>query len=158
MTPKRFSKAPILDPLVQVRRINQTWLVRGGLDVSTERYLEHLGKVDPKRLTRSCRIALNVLHSVMEVQDPKVLFYPGVFLLATAEEVELFLAEHPYTRGAIALARCRYAEDGSVEPVDEVVNAQDKLGRVANTLVKAIHQVCPEDMELPPLVEAREER
>jgi len=148
MIPKRFSQAAVVDPLAQVRRINKTWLVRGGLDEHAESYLVHLGESDPERLQLSCRMALGVLHSVMEVQDPKVLFYPGLFLLANESEVASFLDSHPYTRSAVLLARCQLAGlDASDLEVD--VAPGDKLERVAATLVKTVYRVCPEGWKKP---------
>jgi len=86
------------DPVESVRRINRRWIVRGGLRKSAADYLVDLEQSDPPRLARSCRLALDLAHSMGAHHDPKPWFYGGLFALARASEAERHLGNHPLTR------------------------------------------------------------
>lgn len=88
-------KEPSVSPdLAAVRRINERWIVRGLLRENTRNYLDHLAVRDPERLLKSCEIAMKLIHSRDKLEDPKALFYAGLFSLATRAEAELYLAKH----------------------------------------------------------------
>jgi hypothetical protein len=79
------------------RRINERWIVHGDLRDNARDYLRHLERTDPARLERSCAIALRLVHGRRRQEDPKPLFYAGMFGLATAEEAAEYLAGHQLT-------------------------------------------------------------
>ncbi len=76
------------------RRINDRWIVRGRLRDSANAYLKYLEATDPERLRRSCELAMEMVHMHEAGQDPKPLFYAGLFGLATPEEARCFLHSH----------------------------------------------------------------
>lgn len=87
-------------------RVNRTWLVRGGLDITTDTWLVHLEQTDPARLLASCEIARALSRGPDHTHDPKPWFYAGLFSLATAAEAREYLATHHFTAAAIpALAQ-----------------------------------------------------
>ncbi|KAB2640674.1 MAG: hypothetical protein DVB25_03635 [Verrucomicrobia bacterium] len=88
------------------RRVNRTWLVRGGLEIATEAWLAHLEQTDSARLLASCEIARTLSRGPDRTHDPKPWFYAGLFSLATAAEAHHYLATHHFTAAAIpALAQ-----------------------------------------------------
>ncbi len=89
-----FSSSDAAEAVATVRRINQTWIVRGRLRDTAAGYLRHLESKDPDRLQRSCELALEMVHSREPGQDPKPQFYAGIFGLATPEEARCFLHSH----------------------------------------------------------------
>ena len=88
------------------RRVNNGWLVRGGLDATTDAWLTHLEQSDPGRLLASCEIARALCRGGDHTIDPKPWFYAGLFSLATFREARRFLSAHRFTASAIpALAQ-----------------------------------------------------
>jgi hypothetical protein len=89
--------------LAKVQRVNQSWIVHGRLRENAAAWLEHLRLEDPRRLEKSCWLALFLTRYKKSVlRDPKPLFYAGLFAFATTGEIETYLADHPLTR-AISL-------------------------------------------------------
>src|SRR5690606_22445529 len=64
-------------------------------------YLDHLERNDPRRLDRSCEIAMELVHQRQRVKDPKPLFYAGLFSLARHGEIDRYLGEHAFTRAVL---------------------------------------------------------
>ena len=88
------------------RRVNSGWLVRGGLDATTDAWLDLLEQTDPTRLLASCEIARALCRGPDHTIDPKPWFYAGLFSLATYQEARRFLTAHRFTAAAIpALAQ-----------------------------------------------------
>jgi len=91
--------------LEKVRRVNQSWIVRGRLKETAAAWIDHLRRSDPARLEKSCWLALFLTRYRKNVlRDPKPLFYAGLFAFATREEIRERLAPHPMTR-AVCLLR-----------------------------------------------------
>lgn len=80
-----------------VERVNDRWIVHQGLNDSTRAYLEHLAKCDPARLEQVCHLAWKLVGMGKPGEDPKPLFYGGLFSLCTPEEEERYLANHLFT-------------------------------------------------------------
>ncbi len=95
-----------------VRRINDRWIVRGQLRSHANDYLVHLEECDPERLLNSCQLALELVRNRVPGEDPKPLFYAGIFAFATEPEVDQHLAEHLFTR-----AICRLLHGQPERPV-----------------------------------------
>ncbi|MEI7956735.1 MAG: hypothetical protein WCJ66_16340 [Verrucomicrobiota bacterium] len=94
------------NPPAWARRVNRTWLVRGGLDVTADAWLSHLEQTDPARLLASCEIARTLSRGPDHTHDPKPWFYAGLFSLASAAEARQYLTTHRFTAAAIpALAQ-----------------------------------------------------
>lgn len=88
------------------KRVNGAWLVRGGLDATTDAWLAHLEQSDPARFLASCEIARALSRGPDHTHDPKPWFYAGLFSLATADEARHYLSAHHFTAAAIpALAQ-----------------------------------------------------
>lgn len=88
-----------LTPVEQARRINRTWLVRGGLADSTAQYLDMLAGKNPELLEKLCAEAIAAARQASaEHRDPKPDFYAALFSRATEEERDRFLANHRWTR------------------------------------------------------------
>ncbi|MEI7909932.1 MAG: hypothetical protein WCK77_09880 [Verrucomicrobiota bacterium] len=83
------------------RRVNGAWLVRGGLNATTEAWLSHLERTDGPRLQASCEIARALSRGPDHIHDPKPWFYAGLFSLATADEARHYLTTHHFTAAAI---------------------------------------------------------
>lgn len=81
-------------------RLNARWIVHHGLDKRAKAYMDHLARVDPARLERSCRLAYRLARQAAP-EDPKPWFYAGLFSLATVEEAKEFLTNHWFTVSAI---------------------------------------------------------
>lgn len=89
------------DPVFWARRLNGTWLVRGGLDGDAAAYMDHLAARDPARLRESCLRARKLVEGLGPAEDPKPWFYGGLFSLATAAEAGRFAARHPFVSSVI---------------------------------------------------------
>jgi hypothetical protein len=83
------------------RRVNRTWIVRHQLADHAEAWLDHLALLDDGRLARSCDAARAMCGLRQPLDDPKPWFYAGLFSLATVEEAQTFLANHPITRACL---------------------------------------------------------
>lgn len=101
MTAPQFSEKDS-KAIAAVRRINDTWIVRGRLRESTNSFLQHLEETDPHRLIRSCVLALEMVHHREPGQDPKPVFYAGIFGLATPAEARRYLSGHCLTHSVWA--------------------------------------------------------
>ena len=86
-----------------VRRINDRWIVRGQLKSHAGGYLLQLERLDPERLAKSCQLALELVRNRVPGEDPKPLFYAGLFALATRDVVNEHLGEHLFTRAICLL-------------------------------------------------------
>lgn len=94
------------NPVAWAKRVNRGWLVRGGLNDSTDAWLTHLELTDPARLLASCDIARALSRGPDRTVDPKPWFYAGLFSLASPEEARHYLSNHRFTAAAIpALAQ-----------------------------------------------------
>ena len=107
-----MSTAPELSPLSaegeadleKVRRVNQSWIVRGQLKETATAWIDHLRLTDPARLEKSCWLALFLTRYRKNVlRDPKPLFYAGLFAFATRKEIGARLEPHPMTRAICLL-------------------------------------------------------
>lgn len=81
-----------------IRKVNDRWLVHSNLNGDTATYLDHLGATDPARLAATCRIVNLLMAGMDPMEDPKPVFYGGVFSLATTEEVARHLHDHLFTK------------------------------------------------------------
>jgi len=89
---------PGTDFTTQARRINRTWIVRGGLAETTARYLDALEIRDPESLGIVCELAVCAAKKAShEMRDPKPDFYASLFSRATAEDREHYLRGHAWT-------------------------------------------------------------
>ncbi len=79
------------------QRVNDRWIVHQGLNDSARAYMESLAGCDPARLERVCRLAWKLVGMGKPGEDPKPLFYGGLFSLCTPEEEERYLANHLFT-------------------------------------------------------------
>jgi len=114
-----------------VRRINDRWIVRGQLKDHANDYLAHLDRSDPERLARSCQLALELVRNRVPGEDPKPLFYAGLFAFATEPEVDHHLAEHLFTR-----AICRLLHGQPERPV--YLALPDSVRALADSIAKKI--------------------
>jgi hypothetical protein len=88
-----------IDPVSQARRINRTWIVRGGLAENTARYLDDLESRDPALERAVCELAIAAASlASREQRDPKPDFYASIFSRSTEEEREKYLQDHSWTR------------------------------------------------------------
>lgn len=94
-----------IDHVEWARRVNGRWIVHHGLNHSLSAYLDHLAKIDPERMARSCRLAHRLVHSIGPTEDPKPWFYGGMFSLATEAEARKYLAGHPLIASAVPCLR-----------------------------------------------------
>jgi hypothetical protein len=100
--------APLSDEgeadLMKVRRVNQSWIVRGQLKETATAWIDHLRRTDPSRLEKSSWLALFLtLYRKDLLRDPKPLFYAGLFAFATRKEIATRLELHPMTRAICLL-------------------------------------------------------
>ena len=100
--------APLSDEgeadLAKVRRVNQSWIVRGQLKETATAWIDHLRLTDPTRLEKSCWLALFLTRYRKDLlRDPKPLFYAGLFAFATRKEIGARLEHHPMTRAICLL-------------------------------------------------------
>ncbi len=92
--------APLSDEgeadLAKVRRVNQSWIVRGQLKETATAWIDHLRLTDPTRLEKSCWLALFLTRCRKNVlRDPKQLLYASLFAFATRTEIGTFLEHNP---------------------------------------------------------------
>lgn len=90
-----------LPPIEWAKRVNSSWLVRGGLNDDAESWLRHLETNDPGRLLASCEAARAMCAIRPHLSDPKPWFYAGLFSRATAQEARRFVDAHRITKAAI---------------------------------------------------------
>jgi hypothetical protein len=87
------------EPIAYARRINRTWIVRGGLRENTVRYLDSLEARDPDLLRDVCQRAVDAAQRAShEQRDPKPDFYAALFSRTTEDERAEFLRDHQWTR------------------------------------------------------------
>lgn len=85
--------------ITKARRINQSWIVRGQLRETAERYLDLLEDERPQDLAEVCALAVAAARKASrEQRDPKPDFYASIFSRATPEERANFLQNHLWTR------------------------------------------------------------
>ena len=129
---KRLATMP---PIDWARRVNHSWLVRGGLDGHAEAWLRHLAQAHDGRLLASC-IAARAMCSIRTLlEDPKPWFYAGLFHLATADEARALLTSHPLTMAALPAMHgdgqvCRWLEESSPELRELVARLRAGLARL----------------------------
>lgn len=100
----------------KARRINRTWITRGGLAANTEAYLEHLEDTRPEDLDAVCEEAVRAARQAsQECRDPKPAFYASVFSKATRAERNEFLKDHFFTRLLSAELQLRAREEAQGE-------------------------------------------
>ena len=93
------SQRSAVDAIACAKRINRTWITKGGLAESTEKYFCHLEEVRPNDLEAVCREAVQAAKNASnEHKDPKPAFYASIFSRATREERNDFLKNHFFTR------------------------------------------------------------
>lgn len=119
--------------LAKVLRVNQSWIVRGQLKENATAWIEHLERIDPQRLEKSCWLALFLTrYKKSVIRDPKPLFYAGLFAFASPEEIRAFLPEHPMTHAIALLLRHdstgRDALNESARPMADAIAAE--IGRL----------------------------
>jgi hypothetical protein len=114
-----------LPPVDWVTRVNRAWLVRGGLNVAAEKWLNHLRASDPKRLEASCVAAREMCGMRDPLADPKPWFYAGLFSLAAPDEVGRFIPGYRITKAAVP----------SMEHDDEVLLWLDRVGDETRDLI-----------------------
>jgi hypothetical protein len=90
-----------MPPIEWAKRVNGTWLVRGGLNTAAAAWLEHLETHDPGRLLACCEAARAMCELRPRLSDPKPWFYAGLFSRATEQEAQRFVAGHRITKAAI---------------------------------------------------------
>ena len=90
-----------LPPIEWVKRVNDTWLVRDGLDAAANKWLAHLQDTDARRLAAACAAARAMCDLRDRLADPKPWFYAGLFSVATAEEIRSFIPGHQVTQAAV---------------------------------------------------------
>jgi hypothetical protein len=119
-------------------RVNGRWIVHHGLDQRARAYMNHLAKVDPERLERSCQFAHQLARQAAH-EDPKPWFYAGLFSLATAEEAKQFLANHWFILSTI---QSLTAEPCSATPAGDIGQAaRDKISRIRQALSRLLASV-----------------
>jgi len=96
----RADTLPVSSRLFErVLRVNRTWITRGGLAVTTEKYLKHLASTRQEVLEVVCERALAAAQNSSKNQiDPKPSFYASLFSEATKKERDQFLKNHFFTR------------------------------------------------------------
>lgn len=90
-----------LEPIAWAKRVNRTWLTKGGLNQDADAWMKHLAARGGGRLKRSCENARAMCGFRDPLDDPKPWFYAGLFSLATREEAQRFLANHRITKAAV---------------------------------------------------------
>lgn len=119
--------------LAKVRRVNQSWIVRGRLKETATAWIEHLRRSDPARLEKSCWLALFLTRYRKDLlRDPKPLFYAGLFAFATRKEIGTRLDHHPMTR---AICLLRHGDDSGC---DDLVYSARELAEGIATEIRAI--------------------
>ncbi len=113
-----------------VKRVNRSWLVRGGLRENADAWLEYLTKLDDGRHLPSCEAARAMCGLRDPLQDPKPWFYAGRLSLATAEEARRFLSVHRVTKAIVP----------TMVDDDEVVLWLDRVGSETRELVQKLRE------------------
>ena len=126
-----------------VRRINDRWIVHGQLRDHANDYLAHLERSDAERLVKSCQLALELVRNRVPGEDPKPLFYAGLFALATRDEIEQHLAQHLFTR-----AICLLLHGGPEPPVYHAL--PEPTRRLADSVISKIRATIGRLLEKPP--------
>ena len=90
-----------LEPIAWAKRVNRTWLTKGGIREHADAWMKHLAACGNGRLKRSCENARAMCGFRDPLDDPKPWFYAGLFSLATVDEAQRFLATHRITKAAI---------------------------------------------------------
>lgn len=119
-----------------IRRVNDRWLVHSGLNVQARAYLDHLAATDPMRLARTCRIVHQLMALHDPCADPKPWFYGGLFCLANATEVNLYLDKHRFTRMLHPGTR----EETMLSEARDLELAEDVVARVRHIRAKVREQ------------------
>jgi hypothetical protein len=132
MKPTTIPSPETAKAVASAHRINNSWIVRGRLRDSTTAYLRHLELTDPARLGRSCEMALEMVHHREPAQDPKPLFYAGIFGLATPEEARCFLHSHFLTHAIWSRAH------GAPDPAGKLAF---QAGKVARAVARKLSEV-----------------
>jgi hypothetical protein len=99
--------------------------------------MDHLAKVDPERLERSCQLAYQLAREAAP-EDPKPCFYAGLFSLATVEEAEEFLANHWFTLSSIPSLTAQSCPASTAGAIGQA--ASDKIARIRQTLSRLLAQ------------------
>ena len=94
-----------MPPIEWAGRVNQSWIVRGGLNEHAVEWMKYLISQDDGRLLSSCEAARAMCGLRDPLSDPKPWFYAGLFSLATADEARRFLHTHRITKAAIPAMR-----------------------------------------------------
>lgn len=113
-------------PVERVQKINFTWLVKDDLRTHANEYIEHLAQHDPERLELACEAALLLLQQHGDSQDPKPLFYAGLFSHSTQAERLQFIREHAFTRAILYY----YDHPFLIPPTPEKQSHIQKLARL----------------------------
>jgi len=113
-----------------VKRVNRTWLTKGGINNTATAWMKHLAACGNGRLKHSCENARAMCSFRDPLDDPKPWFYSGLFSLATAEEARRFLATHRITRGAIP----------SMHDDEDVVLWLDRVGPETRELIARLRE------------------
>lgn len=111
-----------------VKRVNRTWLTKGGINQHADSWMEFLAGNDPARLLLSCENARAMCGIRNPLDDPKPWFYSGLFSLATAEEAKRFISTHRITKASIP----------SMHDDDEVVLWLDRVGPETKELIERL--------------------
>lgn len=119
-----------LPALEWVKRVNRSWLVRGGLDENAHAWLEYLVNQNDGRLLPSCEAARSMCGFRDPLEDPKPWFYAGLFNLASAEEARRFLGTHRVTKAVVPAM----ADD------EDVTLWLDRVGSETRELVQRLRE------------------
>jgi hypothetical protein len=90
-----------LPPVEWVHRVNNTWIVRAGLEERAREWLDYLNGLNDGRLLPSCKAARAMCGLREPLDDPKPWFYAGLFSLATSEEAVRYLQHYRITMAAL---------------------------------------------------------
>lgn len=90
-----------LPPVEWVKLVNNSWIVRGGLDLRAREWLDHLASSGDNRLLDSCHAARAMCGLREPLEDPKPWFYAGLFSLASRAEAARFLRPYRVTMAAL---------------------------------------------------------
>jgi len=117
-----------LPPVEWVKRVNNSWIVRGGLEIRAREWLDYLASSGDGRLLESCHAAQAMCGLREPLEDPKPWFYAGLFSLATAAEAARFLQPYRVTMATVPAM----ADD------ENVVLWLDRVGDEARNLVRRL--------------------
>lgn len=126
----------------RIRKINKTWIVRGGLGEDAANYLDLLEQSDNSRFHFACLLTWNVLaylnaHQRMQHEDPKRYFYPALFYATTTQEQQQFLKKHQFTLAVVRACKERRhpLDKKSRFQQDLAPQTRSKLQQVAAVIV-----------------------